>query len=126
MFEKANREKLRFSSTVGLISLEDLWDLPLTSVNKPCLDSIARELHLKMKNEEEISFVKPQTPHNSLLELKFNIVKHIIEVKMKETEEKANEKTIKLRNEKILEIIARKKDEQFQNLEIADLEKMLQ
>ena len=31
MFTKASRLKLRFQSPAGLLSSEDLWDLPLTS-----------------------------------------------------------------------------------------------
>jgi hypothetical protein len=31
IFEQATRAKIRFSTPVGMLSVEDLWDLPLTS-----------------------------------------------------------------------------------------------
>ena len=34
MFEKAARLKLRFTSPSGVVSVEDLWDLSLTRLNK--------------------------------------------------------------------------------------------
>lgn len=43
MFIKASRTKLRFESPKGLLSVEDLWDLPLIStMGKANLDDIAK------------------------------------------------------------------------------------
>lgn len=33
IFEQASRQKLRFETSAGKLSIEDLWDLPLTSNN---------------------------------------------------------------------------------------------
>ena len=48
IFEQAARQKIRFESVLGLLCVEDLWDLPLTSLNskRANLDDIAnlREL----------------------------------------------------------------------------------
>ena len=42
IFMKATQKKLRFDSTQGLLTVEDLWDLPLTGTNKKAnLDDIA-------------------------------------------------------------------------------------
>ena len=42
LFIKAARKKFRFPSKVGMLNVENLWDLPLTSANKASLDDTAR------------------------------------------------------------------------------------
>ena len=49
MFEKASRLKLRFSTSIGMLSAEDLWDLPLSSRNGTAnLDDVARNLDVDL------------------------------------------------------------------------------
>lgn len=86
IFEQASREKLRFDSTVGHLTAEQLWDLPLTSRgDRPNLDAMARAFHSELKGLEEVSFVDTKAdPRKSELELQFEIVKHIIAVKLAE------------------------------------------
>ena len=92
MFEKATRIKLRFESKKGLLSVEQLWDLPLNS-----LDEIAISLNKEVKDISEVSFIKPLSNNkNKELTLKFNIVKHIIDVKLTEIKEKLSEMKLSL------------------------------
>ena len=79
IFEKAAREKLRFSTVNGLISVEDLWDLPLEG-KRLNLDSIAIELNKQLQDESNQSFVAKKTAGNEATVLRFEIVKHIISV----------------------------------------------
>ena len=44
LFAKATRDKVKFVTVKGEISIEDLWDLPLTSEKGFDLDSIARKI----------------------------------------------------------------------------------
>ena len=115
MFAFATRKKFRFDTCKGQVTVEDLWDLPLTATNgRPNLDDIAKELYKKMKDENEISFVKPTSQVNkefNIIKAKFDIVKYIIDVKLAEAEAAKKAKEIKARNQRILEIIAQKEDE---------------
>ena len=78
MFEKAVRLKLRFDSPQGLMSAEDLWDLPLTSSrpNKANLNDIAKEVSRELKASGEEDFVNPTSKADETLQLKLEIVKH--------------------------------------------------
>ena len=54
MFEKASRMKLRFNTQRGVLSVEDLWDLPLIQ-----LDNIAIALNKKLQESKTEASSKP-------------------------------------------------------------------
>lgn len=87
IFEKATRLKMRFDSGIGLLTVEQLWDLPLVSKteSRPTLDGLARHVHSQLKGLEEGSFVelKPD-PRKGDLEVRLEILKHIIKVKLED------------------------------------------
>lgn len=125
MFEQASRLSLRFETRNGNITTEDLWNLPLISSTRICLDSIAKSLNKELKESEEESFVVAKTKGNQITELKFSIVKHIINIKLQENEANKNEKVIKQQKEKILGIIANKEEEELYKKSKEDLLKVL-
>jgi hypothetical protein len=95
IFERAARLKLRFEVSVGLISAEDLFDLPLTSKSgRANLDTIGRALRQQLKNDDDVSLVDDSSSQDPLIQLRFDIVKHVIEVKKAERAEadKASQK----------------------------------
>jgi hypothetical protein len=122
MFEAASRLKLRFASQVGHLTVEDLWDLPLTSATKANLDQIAVELNRQLKGTEE-SFVSTGKK-NAVLELKFEVVKHIIGVRVAENQEKLEAQNRKAKKAQIAELIEEKKSEGLKNMSLEDLEKL--
>jgi hypothetical protein len=69
LFEKASKMKLRFSTTKGVLSTEDLWDLSLES-----LDRIAKNLYKQIKESEEISFISEKSSEDTLASIKLEIV----------------------------------------------------
>ncbi len=124
IFEKATRLKLRFPTTKGLISVEDVWDLPLTSQQKVSLDSLARDTNRELRETQEESFVKP-TPANDKLQLRMDILKHVIKVRMDENQAKQDALAKEQKKAKLKELIQRKKDEALDSLSLDELEKQL-
>lgn len=125
MFEKATRLKLRFVTPKGILSIEDLWDLPLTSsTGKANLDDIAKALHRKLKDEADTSFVEPSATGDKTLQLQFDIVKHIIDIRIDERNAAAIARANKDKKQMILELIAKKKNEELANASLDELEKL--
>lgn len=122
MFEAASRLKLRFDSKVGQLSVEDLWDLPLTSATKANLDAIAVDLNRQLKGTEE-SFVSTGTK-NAVLELKFEIVKYIITTRVAENQAKLDERARAERKAQIATLIEQKKTEGLASMSLEELEAM--
>lgn len=130
MFEQASRLKLRFATTRGEVTVEDLWDLPLTStVARPSLDAIALALHVEIRNTLEVaSFVAQPVPNaaGDTLRLKFEIVKHVIAVRIKERDELRAAADRKEKKQRLLELIARKEDEALGSKSVDELRQMVE
>lgn len=120
MFEIAVRNKLRFPFR-GLISVEDLWDL-----NVENLDAVFKELNSQIKRVQEESLLKTKSKQDEELELKINIVKYIVSVKLEETDLRVKAMEKREQKQKILKILSDKQDESLQNKSIEELEKMLE
>ena len=126
MFMKASRLKLRFDSAVGKCSVEDLWDLPLTStVGKPNLDDIARQLNKQMKNGDDVSFVIKEKKTDEITSLKFDIVKYIIDVRLGENAAAAAVKDLKDKKQQLLSLVAAKEVEALGSKSIDELKAMI-
>ena len=128
MFEKASRirPKIRFNCSKGDLSVEDLWDLPLTSIiNNSNLDDIARGLHKQLKNDDDVSFVDKDKKSDEIVQLKFDIVKHIIEFRLAQNTAKveANEKAEK--KQRILQALAESENKEFESKTPEELRAML-
>ena len=126
IFENATRQALRFNSPVGALSTEDLWTLPLTaSAARPNLDDIARELNRRLKETEDESFVST-TRKDSKLQLRFDVVKHIIDVKLAEQDAAKTLAANATRKQQLLELIEKKQLGELENKSIEDLRKELE
>lgn len=123
LFEVASRTKLRFASVVGQLCVEDLWTIPLSAVSgKVSLDSIAIELNKELKGTEE-SFVT-NTKKDEVVKLKFELVKHIIGVRVEENRKKTEEAQRKAKLANIDDLITQKQNEQLANLSLEELQKL--
>ena len=130
LFETAVRSKLRFDSPKGLLTAEDLWDLPLTttSPSRPSLDLMARDLYKQLKefSDDAVSFVKPSTVSTTAIQVKFDIVKHVIDTKMAERDAAAASAEKSAKKQKLMELIARKQDTALESASIEELQAMVQ
>lgn len=120
IFEQATRRKLRFDTRIGSLSVEDLWDLPLSSDrNKANLDEIAIDLNRALKGTEE-SFVS-SAKKDAVLQLKFDIVKHIIDTRVQEKDAKTAEVQRSTQINKIDELIAAKETQKLADMTVEEL-----
>lgn len=119
MFERAARLKLRFSFK-GLCTVEDLWDLTVEE-----LDSIFKTLNKKLKEQEGESLLETKTSDDEALELKIDIIKHIVNVKQEERRQYMDQSLKASKKKKLLEIIAMKQDEQYKSMSLEDLNKLI-
>lgn len=121
---RAAAAKLRFISQIGELTTEQLWDLPLTgSAERPNLDTMARNIYAELKGLEEVSFVevKPD-PRKDGLELRLEILKHVIKAKLdaRAIAEKAAENAERKR--KLLAALASKEEAELAGMSREDIE----
>lgn len=119
LFETAIRTKARFNFK-GMISVEDLWDLNVRE-----LDSIFKTLNSQLKQVKEESLLEVKTSQDKELDIKIEIVKYIVGVKLEEENSRLKAKENKEKKQKIMELMARKQEEGLQNMSMEDLQKML-
>lgn len=119
LFEVAVRSKFRFPFR-GLISVEDLWDLSVES-----LDLIFKQLNSQIKQVKEESLLGSKTQEDKELEMKIDIIKYIVSTKLEESELKSKAREVKAQKQKIMEILSAKQDEALENKSVEELTKML-
>lgn len=127
IFEQAARCKLRFETDrIGDIMVEDLFDLPLTSkTGRANLDDIARALHKQLKSGDDVSFVEPARASDPAIQLSFDIVKHVIDTKIEANKAEAKKREDAEKKQKIMALVADKKDEVLKGKSLEELEAML-
>ena len=120
MFEECTRLKLRFKTDIGLVTVEDLWSFTLERLN-----DLAKSIHRELKRTEEESFIEDISDKDKLVLLRFDIVKHIIKVKLDAKKASADKLTSDARKAKILEVLASKQDSKLDDMSEEDLLKEL-
>lgn len=123
IFEQATRYAFRFESARGELMTEQMWDLPLQSKNGFDLDNIAKAINAKLKAAEEESFVS--TKRNDVtaqLEVKLEIVKHIIAVRLAESAARQNAAARSAERARLVEALAHKQEEQLKTLSVEEIQ----
>lgn len=127
IFEQASKQKIRFTSTKGQLTTEQLWDLPLTSRSGFDLDTVAKEVNRSLREVTEESFVSVRTnPAKSQYELMLEIVKYVISEKLREQEENKQRVERKAEREKLLRLLEEKQDESLRTLSTEEIRKRLE
>lgn len=128
IFEFASRAKLRFDTPKGGLSAEDLWDLPLTATaGKANLDDIARGLFRDLKSTaEEVSFVQPTSSQaNESKQVAFEVVKHVISVRVKERDDAQQAAERREKKQAILQLIDKKKNLELEGKSVDELQALI-
>ena len=119
MFEKAVRMKLRFNYK-GLLSVEDLFDLSVSS-----LDQIFKSLNAQLKAQKEESLLDVKTEEEDGLALKVQIIKHIVKAKLDEADARETKALKAEKKQKLLKVISEKKEKVLYDMPVDELEKLV-
>lgn len=122
IFEQASRIDLRFPSNKGLLSVSQLWDMPLQAKTNFDLDTVAKAVNAGLKAQAEESFVSTKlNPDKDILVLQLDILKHIIAVKQAEAAERQDAAAKAAQKQRLLAILADKQDESLKSLSMEDI-----
>lgn len=127
LFAQASRLKLTFETPQGALSVNDLWDLPLTTNRngRANLDDIAVSLNNQIQAAGTTSFVKKATRPNEILKAKFDVVLQVIEVLQAEADAAEVLRANAEKKQRVLEIIASKEDEALASKSLDELRELV-
>ena len=118
IYKQALRQNIRFEFK-GLRSTEELWNLSVEQ-----LDSIFQILNAQRKTKSEESLLSTQNAETAELDLKLEIIRDIVATLLQEKAEREEAANKAVRKQRILETIARKKDDELGNLSVGELEEL--
>jgi len=129
IFEQATRQKLRFDTPKGQITVEDLWSLPLQGKTGPNLYEIATDLNKRLKDTSDVpSFLQVESKTSDAdnrLQLQYDIVKRVVEVKHTENAAALASRVNAEKKQQLLGLIAQKQNEQLAGKSLDDLVAMV-
>jgi len=126
IFEYATRNKLRFASVRGELSVEQLWDVPLRSKDDFNLNIVAKTANKMLKDISEESFVETsKTTQHTRLETAMEVVKYVIDTKLAEETAAKKRAENKIEKEKLLAILAEKQDGKLSELSEKELQRRI-
>ncbi|URC22609.1 hypothetical protein KASHIRA_00150 [Serratia phage vB_SmaM-Kashira] len=114
LFELAARRKFRFESPRGLLTVEDLFELPLTG--KLSLNTVAQLVNRDVKALTEESFVDTPTIQASLATDKLELVKRVIAIRKEEGEQQDRARNAAAQKQILLAALERKDQQDINEL----------
>lgn len=121
MYKEALQKKLRFKTNKGMITTEDLFDLSLQNLN-----TLAIMLDKKISEAPKKSFIEELPAEENDDELRFSIVKDVINIKLKARKDNIDKAQADAQKKRILEILAKRNDEELEKKSTEELRAMLQ
>lgn len=122
-FKDASRLRLRFATSKGSLSTEQLWELTQTDL-AACIRNVKKLL--KVTEDNDLSFLDNDVKVNSEDQVRFDVLKEVYQTKKAELDAARTAKEKKEHNQKILALIADKKETDLKGKSIEELEAMLQ
>lgn len=119
IFKYAIKNKLRFNYK-GVCTVEDLYDIPLTS-----LDKMYGELKKQQKGFGEDSLLNKKSSEEKEVGIKIEIIENIVADRLADIEKAKKAQQIREKNRRIAEIIADKEDAALHEMSLEDLKAML-
>lgn len=120
MYKDASKQKLRFSTSKGSLSVEQLWDLSITD-----LDTLVVSLDDAYKNSKGKSFLVQRTTKDIGLKLQFDVALDVLLSKQEDAKALRDVSETKEHNQKILKFISEKKDGVLASKSVKELEALL-
>ena len=119
LFEMATRNKMRFPSTKGELSVEDLWDL-----SDKDLDVVYKNLKDQEVKSSEESLLDDANVDPKLTAA-IGIVRYIFTTKRKEKLAEKERINKKLKQKKYIDALSKKQDEAIEKMSEAELRAMI-
>lgn len=119
-YKKAAKYKLRFASQRGVLTTEQLFELPINE-----LDVMAVNLQKEYKSSGGESFLEVKSTKDKMAKLRFDIVLDVLNTKVDDASKAAKSLDTKAHNQKILGLIAEKQEGELKGKSIEELEAMI-
>lgn len=121
IYKKAASKKLRFGTSFGNLSVEQLFTLSIDQ-----LDNLAVHFNEINETSNTKTFLTAKSETNVADKLRFEIVLDILNSKVANQEKAAKSEETKKNNSRILEILKDKQDQSLKDLSVEELTAKLQ
>lgn len=126
IFEYATRQKIRFQSTRGELTTEQIWDVPLRSGDGFDLNAVAKAASKTLKESSETNFVETKkTVAQARNEAVLGIIKYVIETKLAEEDAAKTRAENRAKKDKLLRILAEKQDGKLSEMSEKELQRQI-
>jgi hypothetical protein len=124
IYRQASREGLRFQTNKGVLAVEQLWDLSQKDLAE-CIKLSKKNINKDATDDEDLSFLDNKVVSNPTEQLRFDILKDVFVSKQTEAQTNTDIKTKRDYNQRLLMLIADKKEEDLKGKSIEELEAMM-